>query len=489
MMAKHPARVKTSQEASGIAMKQSSSDTMHHADQRNTQDEARTGDPTPLASAGQDLTHGPIARHLVRLTVPLIVGNILQQLYNTIDAFVVGRYAGLAEFAAIGVAGAVMNLFLFAIVGACIGITVLLAQLYGAGDEKGFKDEHFIAVMFGLLASALAGAAGALGCGPLLSLLCTPAEIFAFTEGYLRIVLLALPASYLYNFYGALFRSVGKVNAALVILAFAVVLNLALDIVFVAWLGMGIQGAAWATLIAQTVSALLSFVYLRAALPQLMFGRENAGLHLPLLKRTARYSFVTGLQQIGLYIGKLAVQGAVNTMGTAAISAYTATTRIEAFANSFGDSGASATSVVTAQNFGAGKRERVRRTFWQSLFLLGGLGVASSLALWLSADWASALLLGESSGPAFDSAVSYLEIVAVFYLLNFTGNTFAGYFDGIGRVSVTLLGTCTHIALRAVLAWVLIASFGLDIVAILTGLGWILVNGIWAVFYWRQRRA
>ncbi len=94
---------------------------------------------------------------------------------------------------------------------------------------------------------------------------------------------------------------------------------------------------------------------------------------------------------------------------------------------------------------------------------------------------------GLGIGSAFDSAVSYLNIVALFYILNFTGNTLAGYFDGVGRVSVTLLGTCTHIALRAVLAWVFIAEYGLDAVAVLTGLGWLLVNSIWALFYWRER--
>ncbi len=122
-------------------------------------------------------------------------------------------------------------------------------------------------------------------------------------------------------------------------------------------------------------------------------------------------------------------------------------------------------------------------TFWNSLFLFGAMGAVSSVLLWISAGWASAFLLGEGSGPAFDSAVSYLKIVAVFYLLNFTGSTFAGYFDGIGRVSVTLLGTCTHITLRAILSWVFISRFGLDAVAVLTLLGWLLVNAIWAFFY------
>ncbi|MBQ8173454.1 MAG: polysaccharide biosynthesis C-terminal domain-containing protein [Mailhella sp.] len=438
-----------------------------------------------------DLTQGSISKHLIRLTLPLIAGNILQQLYNTIDAFVVARYAGIREFAAIGVAGAVMNLFLFAIAGACIGIAVLLAQAYGAKDLKAFRNEHFIALTMGTLLSTAAGIAagiaGALGTSPLLALLQTPADIFAFTQSYLHIVLLQTPAAFIYNFYCALFRATGRMKAALAILAFAVCLNLGLDILFVACMGWGVVGAAWATCIAQSVSALLCMLYLRMALPELMFHRENWGLHLPLLRRTAHYGFVTGLQQTGLYIGKLAVQGAVNSMGTATISAYTATTRIEAFVNSFGDSGASATSVIVAQNHGAGNSERVALAFRKSLFLLGLLGIVSSIVLWIAAEGASALLLGEDSGPAFDDAVRYLRIIALFYILNFTGNTLAGYFDGVGRVSVTLLGTCTHIALRAVLCWVFISDFGLNAVAVLTGLGWILVNCIWAVFYYRQK--
>jgi len=441
-----------------------------------------------LSSRNSDLTQGNITKHLIRLVLPLIAGNILQQLYNTVDAFVVARYAGIAEFAAIGVAGAVMNLFLFAAAGACIGISVLLAQLYGAKELNAFRNEHFIALASGTLLSAAAGIMGAAGAGPLLAMLQTPDDIFMFTGAYLRIVLLSLPASFIYNFYCALFRSVGRMNAALGILAIAVCLNLALDLLFVAHLGWGVTGAAWATVIAQTASAILSFGYLRMALPELLFRRRNIGLHLPLLKRTAHFGLVTGLQQTGLYIGKLAVQGAVNSMGTATISAYTATTRIEAFVNSFGDSGASATATITAQNFGAGDHERVRQCFRRSLHLFGVAGLICSAGLWLSAEWTSALLLGEYSGPAFESAVSYLKIVAFFYILNFTGNTFAGYFDGVGRVSVTLLGTCTHITLRAILSWMLIRSFGLDAVALLTGLGWVLVNSIWAFFHWKRRQ-
>ena len=181
-----------------------------------------------------------------------------------------------------------------------------------------------------------------------------------------------------------------------------------------------------------------------------------------LLRRTAHFSFVTALHQSSLYIGKLLVQGAVNTGGMEMISAYTATTRIEGFANSFGDSGSAATSVLVAQNLGAGKKERVRQSFCRSLALM------------------------EHSGAAFENACAYMKIIAVFYTFCFTGNTFAGYFDGIGRVSVLFIGATSHIALRVVLSWLLIGEMGLPAVAVATGIGWVSVNALWTLIRQRQ---
>ena len=147
-----------------------------------------------------------------------------------------------------------------------------------------------------------------------------------------------------------------------------------------------------------------------------------------LLKQTAHLSFVTALHQSSLYIGKLLVQSAVNTGGTDMISAYTATTRIEGFANSFGDSGSAATSVLVAQNRGAGKEERVKESFRSSLFLMLAMGLAMSLIMYSNASTAVGFMLGTRSGAAFENARDYLKLVALFYTLCFTGNTFAGYF-------------------------------------------------------------
>lgn len=360
-----------------------------------------------------DLTAGSIPQHMLRLAAPLILGNILQQLYNAVDAFILGRCAGGLEFAAVGIAGSVMNLFLFMITGACTGVSVIFAQLFGANDLETFRREHFLSLVFGLLCTLACSAIGFLCLPLLLRVIQTPQELTGYVTAYLTVILISLPAAFVYNLYGALLRAIG---------------------------------------------------------------------------RTARYSFVTGLHQSSLYIGKLLVQGAVNTGGTDMISAYTATTRIVGFANSFGDIGAAATSVLVAQNLGAGKPERVQKTFRSSLVLMLAMGLLSGLVMYLTAGATVGFMLGAYSGPAFESGREYMQLISLFYIFCFTGNTFAGYFDGLGRVTIPFIGAASHIALRVVLSWLWIDSMGMRAVALATGIGWVMVNLLWEIIRRRSAR-
>lgn len=434
------------------------------------------------------LTQGNLMKHLICLAVPLIIGNILQQFYNTIDALVLGRFASEGEFAAVGVSASVMNLFLFAIVGACTGISVIFAQLYGAEDLRAFRTEHYLVLIFGAILTVCVGMAGVFGASFLLDMIRTPGEIAVYAGSYLRIVLAALPFSFVYNFYSAMLRAIGRPRVPLFILALASGLNLVLDLVFVIFFGWGIQGAAWATAAAQAFSAILCGIYLKLYFKELLFRKGDCRLDRGLLRKTAHYSFVTSLQQTGLYIGKLLVQGSVNTAGTSVISAYTATTRIEGFINSFGDSGAAATSVLAAQNVGAGKKERVRKSFFCSFILMLLFGLLSSAVLYCTAGIAAEFLLGTGEGKAYAESIRYIHVVAAFYVFCYVGSTFAGYFDGCGKMIFTFLGSASHIALRAVLSWMWIGKSGLVSVAYATGIGWILVNLFWGVYYLRGRK-
>ena len=427
----------------------------------------------------QDLTQGNLSHHLVKLALPLVFGNILQEFYNTIDAFVVGRFAGQEEFAAIGVAGTVMNLFLFALVGCCTGFSVLFAHAYGQDDMKDLRRQEVSALVVGLACTGVLMLLGLAGMRPLLTLLQTPDALRGYVAVYLRWIFLSLPAAFLYNLFASLLRSSGDTQAALLVLAAAVGANLVLDFVFVAGFSGGIEGAAIATALTQVFSALVCYGYLHRTHRELLLHRADCRLELARLRTTLKFGLVSSLHQCSLYLGKMFVQGAVNTAGTEVIAAYTAGTRIEGFANSFGSSSSTATSILTAQNYGASRKDRVEGTFWCSLRWMAVLGTFSGIGMFLLAPYAISLMLGTSEGIAFTAAVSYLRFVALFYTFCFTGNTFTGYYSGTGRVMLPFIGALGHISIRVVLSWVLFPHMGLNAVALATGLGWLCGNAFW----------
>lgn len=428
-----------------------------------------------------DLTQGPIRRQMVSLALPLLAGNILQQLYNTVDVTVAGRYVGEEAFAAVGVAGSVMNLFLFLITGCCNGVGALLSQSRGAGDADAFRREFFLASAFGGGCSLALAALAALALPLLLTALRTPPEIAAPAAVYLRVIFLGFLPAFAYQLGFAVLRSVGNTAAALGFLMASMAANLALDLLFVAGLHWGIAGAAWATVLAQTLAAVCCQVYLRRRFSHLVFRRTDMGYDSRLLGRIVRFSLVSALHMCSLYVGKLLVQGTVNGLGAGAITAYTAATRVEGFANSFGDSGAASMSVFTGQNTGAGDARRSRAGFFTGERLLAVLGLVMSALMIAGAVPVLTLVLPEGSGEAvFSEARGYLRLVACFYLFNFLGSGMVGWFQGRGLVNLPAMGAAGHITVRVVLSALLAPRMGLPAVALATGLGWAGVVSVWS---------
>ncbi len=425
------------------------------------------------------LTEGSPMRHLISLAIPMVFGNILQEFYNTIDAFVVGRYAGEAEFAAIGIAGTVMNLFLFIIVGCCTGFSILFAQAYGQNDMKELRRQHFSGLLAGALVTVVLMTVGGLGMSLLLKLLKTPDNLQGFVVTYLFYIFLSLPAVLFYNLFASLLRSAGDTKAALYVLAAAVGMNLVLDIVFVAVCHQGIRGAALATALTQIFSAIAAYIYLRCTHREMLLTREDCNIAWHRIARSLKFGLTTGLHHCSIYLGKIMVQGVVNTGGTEGIAAYTAATRIEGFANSFGSSGSTATSILTAQNHGAGLKDRVKIITKDSFILLGGMGLASTAFMLLSAPQAIGFMLGTHEGLAYTEAIRYFRTVALFYLFCFVGNTFTGHFNGEGRIRLPFIGALGHISFRVIGSYLMFGHLGLTAVALATGIGW-----LGACIYW-----
>ena len=214
------------------------------------------------------------------------------------------------------------------------------------------------------------------------------------------------------------------------------------------------------------------YEYIRRRYKNLLFRKEDCGLHTGLLRQTLYFGFANALQQSSLCIGKILVQGAVNTLGVDGIAAYTATMRIEGIANSFGESGTQALSVFIAQNCGAGNDRRVQDGLRSGMKLQLCLGCVMAIFLFILAEPGARLFLSAKDTLALSESVRYLRWIAACVLFCFTGGVFVGYFGGIGRVNVPVAGTTLHITIRVVLSWLLAGKLGLGAVALATGIGW-----------------
>lgn len=426
----------------------------------------------------QSLLSGNIKKQLITLAIPLLFGNILQQLYNTADSLIVGHFLGTDAFASVGVSGSIMNLFIFVLNGFCVGLSVILGQLYGNGDRKQFREEFFVAVGYGTILTLIISGVSMVLLQTILKLIQTPDELIPYSTAYLMMILAGLPFTYFYNLFSNVLRSVGNTKAGLYFLAIAIVANVILDFAFIAGLGTGTAGAAAATVVSQFFSAACCFFYLKKLYPELICRKEDIGFHPELLSRTLKYGVTSAMQASSLYIGKVLVQGAVNTLGTPGIAAYTATMRIEGFANSFGDSGGSAISVLVSQNKGAGNTDRVKKGMKDGVTLNLVLGLTMAALMIVFAEPGIRLFISDGDALSIQYGVDYLRIVSIFYVFCFVGSALVGYFRGIGKVHVPFWCSTSHITIRVILSYLLVEKLGLPAIGLATGIGW-----IWAVTY------
>ena len=279
-----------------------------------------------------DLTDGRIGRSIILFSLPMIVGNLLQQLYNIADTLIVGRTIGAAALSAVGSAYALMVLLTSVLLGLCMGSGVVFAQLYGRKEHDRMKTSIVNAFVFIMLVSAVITAAAFLLLDHLIVWLHIPKEAAPFTKEYLFIIFFGIFFVCIYNFFSSVLRSIGNTVTPLVFLAVSAVLNIILDVVFILKFGMGIAGAAWATVTAQGVSAVLITVYFFSKAGDLCPKRCHMYYSRELLGMIINNSTLTAIQQSIMNLGILMVQGLVNSFGFLTSAAFAAVVKIDAFA-------------------------------------------------------------------------------------------------------------------------------------------------------------
>ncbi|MGN0506263.1 MAG: MATE family efflux transporter [Lachnospiraceae bacterium] len=424
----------------------------------------------------RDMTKGSALEHLWKYALPLLLGNWFQMGYNAVDSIIVGRFIGKDALAAVGIASPVMNLVILSITGLCLGAGVLMSEFFGAKDLKSLHIQFSTTLLSGAVLSIVVTLLGTVFVYPVLRLLAVPGEILDITATYVRITFFGAPFTFFYNALSAALKSVGDAKTPLKFLMFASILNGVLDVIFIGGLGFGIICSATTTVIAEAVSAILAAVYLIRKIPELCPEKGEWTIDRRLLKKTLQYGGVTALQQSVQPIGKLLIQGQINALGVDVIAAYNAVTKVDAFALVPGQSIAQAITTYIAQNRGAKKEQRIRHGFAVGMGLEVGYWIfICCVTMLFKVPIMSLFVTGEDAGSIIVIGVQYLSLMSVFYLWPAMTNGVQGFFRGVGRLKITLLGTFIQTSVRVIMTYVLAPGMGIRGIAFACVAGWSLM--------------
>ncbi|MBD5155328.1 MAG: MATE family efflux transporter [Oscillibacter sp.] len=412
-----------------------------------------------------DMTTGSPVKHLIRFAVPILLGNLFQQFYSVVDAMVLGRGVGVDALAAVGSTDAINSLVLGFIVGLTHGYSILIAQRFGAGDYPGIRRTAANAAYLTLGSSVLITLISLMGSRSLLGLLNTPENILENALLYIRIIFAGLTATVFYNMLSGILRALGDSVSPLVILVASSVVNVGLDVLFVVVFRWGVAGAAAATVLSQTVSALMCFFVLRR-IALMKFQPEDWAVDGPLIGQLLRLGVPVGLMHSVTAMGMMLLQSTVNGLGSIAVAAYTTGSKIMILAIQPGDILGLALGTYVGQNLGAGRLDRVRLGVRRAVAMSLGINITMGMILAAFGRELTAVFVSGAEQAVIEAAYPYFVItgagvwiVGLLFLyrtsLQSLGDTVVPMISGgveLGmRVgTVLVLSRCFHLGFYAV---------------------------------------
>lgn len=431
------------------------------------------------------LTQESPLRALLTFSFPMMMGNLFQQFYTMTDSIIVGRFIGEAALAAVGASAALTAVFIAIAVGGGAGALVITSNAFGRKDFTLVKESISTSLISFLILSLILAAAGYAFSERIMSLLNTPENIKDDAVLYLRIYFLGLPFLFMYNILSSVFNSLGKSRIPLFLLIFSSLLNIVLDIAAVTALGMGIAGAAWATLLSQALSAVLSFIILLKTMT-VMDGRRKRLFSSSIFSSMTKIALPSIIQQTTINFGMMLVQSVVNTFGSEVLAGYSASIRIDNIVTVPLSAVGNAMSPYTAQNIGAGKQERINTGWKSALAIILAFAIVICIILQTFNTEIISLFLGaDGSAAAYRTGEEYLSYLGWFYgILGFAFVT-GGVLRGMGKMASFTAASIANLSLRVIGAMVFAPLYGVEIVWYVVPLGWILYFSICYVSYRR----
>ena len=432
-----------------------------------------------------DLTTGPITGNILFFALPLMCGNLLQQMYNIADTWVVGRFLGADALAAVGSSYTLMVFLTSVILGLCMGSGAAVSMDYGSGRADEMRRSIFLSFVLIAAISLLLNVLVYVFIDPILALLRVPTDVVPLMKTYLLIIFAGIAATFLYNYCASLLRAIGNAVVPLLFLAVSAVLNVALDLCFVIVLRLGVGGAAFATVLAQFVSGIGILLYTLLRFPDLRPKKDDCRCSRKALGRILNLSLMTCLQQSIMNFGILMIQGLVNSFGTVIMAAFAAAVKIDSFAYMPVQDFGNAFSTFVAQNFGAGKSDRIRRGMRSACCTSAVFSLVISLLVVLFAKPLMSIFIDPSETAIIAAGVTYLRIEGACYLGIGILFLLYGYYRAVNKPLMSVILTVASLGTRVALAYALAPLPAVGVIGIWAAIpiGWALADAIGIGYY------
>lgn len=421
----------------------------------------------------RNMTAGSPAKLIMMFTIPLIIGNIFQQFYSMADTLIVGRTIGVNALAAVGCTGSITFFILGFVMGLTSGLTIITAQKFGASDLDGVRKSFAAGIVISLVVTVVLTVASMAGTRQMLELLNTPPEIIDDAYRYLIVIFGGIAASVIFNLLSNAIRALGDSKTPLLFLIVACVINIVLDFVFILVFSMGVAGAGWATVLAQLLSGVCCIFYIKKRLPMLCVTREDFKLVWKDYKEHLSTALPMAFQMSIIAIGALILQFALNGLGAVSVAAYTAAQKIDTIAtqpmNSFG----ATMATYAAQNFGAGKIDRIKKGVFQCALISVSFSIVVGLINVFAGYQLTGIFVGGKETEVLKLSEIYLKINGSMYFLLALLFVYRFTLQGLGKSTAPTIAGVMELVMRAFAAVVLTKSMGFAGASISNPLAWL----------------
>lgn len=431
----------------------------------------------------QDMTTGNPLSLLVRFSIPLLLGTLFQQLYNLVDTVIVGRYLGITALTAVGATSSINYMVMGFVTGICSGFAIPVAQEFGAKEYENMRrfvaNASYLAAMFAALMTLFT----VVFCKRMFFLVKTPMDILGDSCGYMVIVFAGLPFTFLYNITAGIIRALGDSKTPFYFLAVATMLNIALDFLFILKFHMGVEGAAYATVLAQSVAGLACYFYMKKKYEILRLETGERKVSRAYLWKLTMLGVPLGLQSSITAIGSVLLQGAVNTLEMTCVSAYTVLTKIKQFTICPYGALDIAMATYTSQNYGARCYDRIKQGIKAGTLIYGIYSVVMAVLLTFWGDNIALIFVDASETEVLNHVKLFFQCCGVFYLVIIVLNSLRSVIQGLGYGVASMLAGVCELAARSLIALFLVPIFGYLAVCFTDAAAWILAGGCVLVMY------